>query len=207
MLLVDSPEEEQAFMAAGHGIDRRLVLHDDLVLLGPLADPAGLRGATNSADALRRVAGSGAGWASRADNSGPYQLEKKLWRAAGIDPNGQPWYLAIGQGMAQTLAAATEHQAYTLADRRTYLDQRSTLDLDVVASGFPELLDLYHVIVANPAAGPWLDEAGAYAFADFLLTPAAQEAIRGFGVDRYGEAIFTADGGRTETELVPALAP
>ncbi len=206
VLLVNSPEEERAFMTAGHGVDRRLVFHADLVMLGPPNDPAGLRGTVDVADALRRVASSGAAWASRADNSGPYQLEKKLWRTAGIDPTGQPWYIEIGQGIVPTLTAATERQAYTLADRRAWHDQESALDLTIVASGFPELLDLYHVIVVNPTDRAWLDEAGARAFADFLLLPATQESIRSFGVDRYGESIFTPDGGRAERELVPTLA-
>jgi tungstate transport system substrate-binding protein len=205
ILLVNSPDEEHAFMTAGHSVDRRLVLHDDLVVLGPPGDPADLRAATSVADALRRVATSGIGWASRADNSGPYQLEKKLWRTAGIDPIGQPWYVEIGQGIVPTLTAATERQAYTLADRRAWLDQQSGLDLRVVASGFPELLALYHVIVVNSAGSPWLNEDGARAFADFLLAPATQDAIRAFGAERYGEPIFAPDGGRTESQLVPAL--
>ena len=204
VLLVDSPEEERAFMAVGHGVDRRLAFHTEYVMLGPSSDPAGLRAASSVADALRRAATSGAGWVSRGDNSGPFQLERKLWGKAGVEPAGQPWYVELGQGTVPTLAAATERQAYTLADRRTWLEQQSSLDLGVVASGFPELLDLYSVIVVNPAEGPWLDEAGARAFADYMLSSTAQNVVRTFGTDRYGASIFTPDGGRAETELVPS---
>jgi tungstate transport system substrate-binding protein len=207
VLLVNSPEEERPFMAAGQGVDRRLVLHDDLVFVGPSTDPDRLRAAVDIADALRRIAGGSAYWVSRADNSGPYQLEKKLWQIAGVNPVGQPWYVAVGQGIIPTLLAATERQGYTLADRRTWLEERSSLDLAVVASGFPDLLDLYHVIVVNPNTGPWLNEAGARAFADFLLAPTTQDTIRAFGVERYGQPIFTADGGRVEADLVPAASP
>jgi tungstate transport system substrate-binding protein len=206
VLLVNSPEEERPFMAAGHGVDRRLVLHDDLVFVGPGTDPDGLRAAVDLPDVLRRVASGGAFWLSRADNSGPFQLEKKLWRASGVDPVGQPWYVAVGQGIVPTLLAATERQGYTLADRRSWLEQQSSLDLAVVASGFPDLLDLYHVIVVNPNKGPWLDEAGARAFADFMLAQTTQDTIRTFGSDRYGQPIFTADGGHVEADLVPATS-
>jgi tungstate transport system substrate-binding protein len=204
LLLVDSPEDERAFMAGGHGIDRQLVLHDDLVFVGPRSDPDGLGTAGNIPEAMRRVAGGTAYWVSRADNSSAYQLEKKLWAEAGVDPQGQPWYVEIGQGIAGTLAAASARQGYTLADRRALLERQGSLDLAPVASGFPELLDLYHVIVVNPSKGPWLDEAGARAFADYLLIPATQDAIGRFGADRLGQPIFTPDAGRTEDQLVPS---
>jgi tungstate transport system substrate-binding protein len=204
VLLIDATDDEQPFMTAGHGIDRRLVMHADAVVVGPPDDPARLRQAASLHDALQRVATSSSTWVSPADNSGLYQLEKKLWHEAGIEPLGQPWYVALGQGTAATLAAATERQAYALAERQTFLARRDTLDLGIMVEGAPDLLDLYHVVVVNPAKAAWIDEAGARALADFLLGPEAQAVIRSFGVDRFGQPIFTPDAGRTERELVPA---
>ncbi|MCC7367849.1 MAG: substrate-binding domain-containing protein [Chloroflexi bacterium] len=204
VLLVDAGDDEPGFMGAGHGVERRLVMHGDEVLVGPRNDPAGLRQTSSPADALRRIAQTGAAWISRADNSALYQIEKQLWRDAGIDPLGQPWYQPYGQGMTATLAAATERQAYTLADRPTFLERQSQLDLAIQVEKAPDLLRLYHVIVANPARGPWIDEAGARAFMTYVLGPEAQELIRGYGTDRFGQPIFTPDAGRVETDVRPA---
>ena len=109
--------------------------------------------------------------------------------------------------MAQTLTAATERQAYVLADRLTYLERRDLLDLGVVVEGAPELLRLYHVLVVNPAKGAWIDEAGARALVEYLASDGAQAVIRGFGVERFGQPIFVPDAGRTEQELRPATRP
>ena len=204
LLLIDADEDEAPFVAAGHGIERRLVMHADDVIVGPRSDPAGIRQATGIEDRLRRIAGSASAWVSRADNSGLYQLEKRLWRDAGIEPIGQSWFVAIGQGMLQTLAAATERQAYTLAERLAFVERRDSLDLAVLSDRDPDLLRLYHVIPVNPAKGWWLDGAGARALADFLVGPDAQAVIRDFGVDRYGEPIFVPDAGRTERDLLPS---
>jgi tungstate transport system substrate-binding protein len=204
VLLVDGDDDEGPFMAAGHGIDRRLVMHADEVVVGPPDDPAGTRQATGVDDALRRVAVSQRTWVSRADNSGHYQLEKRLWREAGIDPIGQSWYLEMAQGMVPTLSAAAERRAYVLADRLTFLERRGMLDLAILAEGAPELLRLYHVVVVNPEKGPWIDYAGATALAEFLLGAEAQALIGRFGVDRLGQPVFVPDAGRTELELRPA---
>lgn len=207
VLLVDAGDDEPGFMGAGHGIERRLVMHGDEVIVGPRGDPAGLRQAGDPEEALRRVAQSGSVWISRADNSALYQIEKRLWRDAGVDPLGQPWYQPYGQGMAATLAAATERQAYALADRPTFLERQAGLDLSIQVEQAPDLLHLYHVIVANPAKGTWIDEAGARAFMGYLLGPEAQELIRGYGVERFGQPIFTPDAGRTESDLRPNRRP
>jgi tungstate transport system substrate-binding protein len=183
------------------------VMHADDVVVGPRDDPARAREAASLDDALRRIAASNNGWVSRADNSGLYQLEKRLWRDAGVDPVGQPWYLPLGQGMVPTLAAATERKAYALADRLSFLERRNTLDLAAVVERAPDLLRLYHVLVVNPGKGAWIDEAGARALADFLLGADAQTMIQGFGSERFGQPIFVPDAGRTEQELRPASRP
>jgi tungstate transport system substrate-binding protein len=205
--LIDGDEDEPPFMAAGHGVDRHLVMHADDVLVGPRTDPAQAQAASSLDDALQRIAASNSGWVSRADNSGLYQLEKRLWRDAGIEPLGQPWYIPLGQGMLQTLAASTERQAYTLADRLTFLERRDLLDLAILNVQTPDLLRLYHLIVVNPAKGAWIDESGARSLSSFLLGPDAQALIRDFGRDRFGQAIFVPDAGRTEQEVRPASRP
>lgn len=203
VLLVDAAEDEGAFVAAGHGIERRLVFHADDVVLGPQTDPARVHDANGLTDAFRRVVLAQQVWVSRADNSGMYQLEKRVWREAGIEPLGQRWYVALGQGMQATLVAATERQAYTIADRQTYLARKDHLDLAVVSEGDPDLLRLFHVIVVNPAKGAWIDAEGGRTLAGFLLGADAQAAIRAFGVERFGQAVFTPDAGRSERDLVP----
>jgi tungstate transport system substrate-binding protein len=206
-LLVDGDEDEPPYMAAGHGIDRQLVLHADDVVVGPRNDPAQIQQAAGIDDALRRIAASSSTWVSRADNSGLFQLEKKLWREAGVEVVGQPWYVPLGQGMLPTLAASTERQAYALADRLTYLERRDSLDLAILHERSPDLLRLYHLIVINPAKGPWIDEAGARSLSGYLLGPDAQAVIHDFGFDRFGQAIFVPDAGRTEQELRPVRRP
>jgi tungstate transport system substrate-binding protein len=207
LLLVDADEDEAPFVAAGHGVDRRLVMHADDVVIGPRGDPAGVREADGIGDVLRRIAASQSIWVSRADNSGLYQIEKRLWREAGVEPIGQPWYEPLGQGMAAALGASTERQAYTLSDRLAYLQRRDTLDLAILAERAPDLLRLYHVIGINPAKGAWIDADGARSLGDFLLGPDAQAIIHDFGVDRFGQPIFVPDAGRAEQELIPSRRP
>jgi tungstate transport system substrate-binding protein len=207
VLLLDAPDSEAPYVAAGHVVDRRLVMHADAVILGPRDDPARASSATTPDEALRRIAASDRGWVSRADNSGFYRREQQLWREAGVDPTGQPWYVELQQGMAPALVAATERQSYTLADRFTYLEHRDSLDLTIVVEGTPDLLHLYHVLAVNPAKGARIDEAGARAFADFLLDPGTQALIQAFGVERFGQPVFVPDGGRTEHDVRPARRP
>ena len=204
VLLVDAGDDEPGFVAAGHGFDRQLVMHTDEVIVGPRSDPAQVRQSATLTDGLRRIAQSSSGWVSRADNSALYQIEKRLWRDAGIDPLGQPWYVAVGQGMIGTLIASTERQAYTLVDRPTFLERQATLDLAIQLEGAPDLLRLYHVIAVSPAKGAWIDDAGARTFSQYLLSAEAQELIGTYAPARFGQPIFTPDAGRTEQELRPA---
>lgn len=201
VLLVHAPAAEEAFMAGGFGADRRLVMHNDFVIVGPAADPADIRGIARAAEALHKIAAAGAMFVSRGDNSGTHQVELQLWQAAGVDPAGRPWYLESGQGMGATLRLASEKWAYTLSDRGTYLANRADLELAVLAEDDAALWNVYHVIVVNPAKWPQVNHAGALAFADFLCAPATQEIIRTFGVDRYGQPLFFPDADKTDTEL------
>ncbi|MGB8932051.1 MAG: substrate-binding domain-containing protein [Anaeromyxobacteraceae bacterium] len=195
VLLVHSPDDEQRLVADGLGVRRRAVMHNDFVLLGPPADVARVRRAPSVAEGLRRIASAGATFLSRGDSSGTHAREKGLWRAAGIDPEGEPWYQQTGLGMGDTLNVAAEKGAYTLSDRGTFLSRRMArpLALEVVIEREPGLLNSYHVIEVSPARWDRVNAAGARAFADFLLSPATQRLIGRFGADRLGEPLFVPD--------------
>ena len=201
VLLVHAPESERRWIAAGHGAERRLVMFNDFVVLGPPSDPAGVRDATSAVELIREIAAHGAPFVSCGDSSGTHQLELRLWRAATLDPAGQPWYHEAGQGMGPTLTIANEKQAYTLADRATYLARRRALDLTVLAEGFPAFLSVYHVLVVNPDKGPRINVDGARAFADFLVAADTQAQIGQFGVDRFGQPLFFPAADKTDEEL------
>jgi len=198
VLLVHSPDAEKKFMAAGHGIRRRLIMHNDFILLGPPQDPAGAKAARTAPEAFRAIAAKGQLFVSRADKSGTNAQEQKLWKAAGTDPAGQKWYLETGLGMGQTLNVAAEKRGYTLSDRGTYLAMKKSLGLAILSEGDPTLLNIYHVIELDSARFPKVNAAGGTAFAEFLLSREGQEAIRTFGVAKYGGPLFFPDAGKRE---------
>ena len=198
VLLSHSPDAEKVFMAEGHGLKRRLVMHNDFVVLGPPADPAGIKGAKAAPEALARIAAPSQQWLSRADNSGTHAQEKKLWKAAGVSPQGKAWYLETGLGMGQTLNVAAEKKGYTLSDRGTFLAMKKTLGMAILCEGDPSLLNVYHVIEVDPAKFPMVNAQAAAAFADFMVAPETQGVIRTFGVDKYGAPLFFPDAGKQE---------
>jgi tungstate transport system substrate-binding protein len=200
VILLHSPEAEKEFVANGFGIDRRLVMHNDFVIVGPSADPAGIRG-RSPAEALKRVYTSGATFVSRGDESGTHIKELALWEKAGLDPSGQDWYLETGQGQGATLLVASEKSAYALVDRGTYLVYQQNLDLDILAEGDPFLLNVYHVITVNPEKWPGINLEAAGAFADFITSDEGQKIIGEFGVNEYGQPLFFPDAGKTDAEL------
>lgn len=198
VLLVHSPDAEKKFIADGFGINRRLVMHNDFIIVGPPSDPAVIKEMKSAAEAFKKIAVSGALFMSRGDNSGTHAQEKKLWKAAGIDPEGQKWYQQTGLGMGQTLNVAAEKKTYTLADRGTYLAMQKNLGLDILCEGDISLLNIYHVIEVNPTKWPKVNAAGAKAFADFMVSQEVQEIIAKFGVDKYGSPLFFPDAGKPE---------
>jgi tungstate transport system substrate-binding protein len=198
VLLSHSPDAELKFMAEGHGIRRRIVMHNDFVVVGPPADPAGVKAARTAPEAFRRIADQGALWFSRSDNSGTHAQERKLWQAAKIDPLGRPWYQQTGLGMGQTLNIAAEKRGYTLSDRGTYLALRKTLGMAILSEGDPTLLNVYHVIELDPARFPKVNAEGGKAFADFMVAPETQKVIAAFGVEKFGSPLFFPDAGKPE---------
>jgi len=201
VLLVHSPEAEKKFMAEGYGINRRLVMHNDFIIVGPPGDPAKIKAMKSSVESFKKIASAKALFLSRGDNSGTDAKEKSVWKTAKINPEGERWYQQTGLGMGQTLNVAAEKKGYTLADRGTYLAMKKNLGLDILVEGDAILLNIYHVIEVNPAKWPKVNNAGAKAFADFMVSKETQDLIQTFGVDRFGSPLFFPDAGRKEEEL------
>ncbi len=200
-LLVHSPSAEKTFMDNGFGTDRRLVMHNYYIIVGPASDPADIANAASTVDAFTRIAASGTQFISRGDASGTNTMELALWTKAGITPAGQAWYIETGQGMGATLTVASEKAAYTLTDRATFLTNQGNLDLAPLYQNDAALLNAYHVIVVNHDKWPGTNLDGALAFADFIVSPAGQAIIAAFGVEEYGQPLFTPDAGKTDAEL------
>ncbi len=201
VLLVHSPEAEAKFVAQGYGINRRLVMHNDFIIVGPGKDPAGIKGMKSTVEAFKKIAARKSLFMSRGDNSGTNAKEKIIWKAAGIDPEKEKWYQQTGLGMGQTLNVASEKGAYTLADRGTYLSLKKMLGLDILAEGDAILLNIYHVIEVNPAKWPKVNTTGAKAFADFMVSKEVQDIVKVFGVDKYGSPLFFPDAGKKVEDL------
>lgn len=199
VLLVHSPDAEQAFVADGDGIERALVMRNDFVVVGPETDPANVAGATSAADALAAIAAANARFISRGDDSGTHVLERKLWDAAGIAPGGKPWYEESGVGQGATLQIAGQKDAYALTDRGTFIALRGRLGLRILQQGGEELLNVYHVIVVNPQKHPAVDATAARAFARWIVAGEAQRIIREFGTEQYGEPLFDPDAGEPDS--------
>jgi len=201
LILTHDPEAEKKFMAEGYGINRRLVMHNDFVLVGPKKDPAQIRGVKSISEALRLISFTKSFFVSRGDNSGTHTLEKRLWGVAKINPKGKTWYLEAGQGMGQTLNIANEKDGYTLSDRATYLTLKKRLSLEIFVQGEKSLLNPYHIIEINSQKWPQVNSQGAKILADFLLSKDAQALIGEFGREKFGVTLFIPDAGKKEENL------
>uniref|UniRef100_A0A7C4PL48 Tungsten ABC transporter substrate-binding protein n=1 Tax=Anaerolinea thermolimosa TaxID=229919 RepID=A0A7C4PL48_9CHLR len=200
VLLVHAPDSEREFMRGGYGKDRAPVMYNDFVLLGPGNDPAKIQFAQDAAGVFRAIAHAEATFLSRGDGSGTHARELQLWKQAGVDPANQPWYLESGQGMGATLMIAEQKSAYTLCDRGTFLAYRGNLSLKILFEKDPSLINVYHVITVNPQKWPMVNYAGALAFLDYLTRPSTQAVIGSFGVEQFGEPLFTPDAGKNEAD-------
>jgi tungstate transport system substrate-binding protein len=201
VLLVHSPEAEQKLVAEGYGINRRLVMHNDYIVVGPPADPAKIKGTKSTIETFKKIATSASLFLSRGDNSGTHSKEKSIWKAANSKYDGEKWYQQTGLGMGQTLNVASEKKAYTLADRGTYLSLKKNLGLEILAEGDAILLNIYHVIEVNPVKWPKVNTAGAKAFADFMVSGDTQNIIKTYGVDKFGAPLFFPDAGKKVEDL------
>jgi tungstate transport system substrate-binding protein len=198
--LVHAPDSEKKYLADGLLLNRRLVMHNDFIIVGPAEDPARIKGLASAADALKRIAEAKATIVSRGDNSGTHKLEKKLWKEAKLEPAGA-WYLQAGQGMGATLGIASEKRAYTVTDRGTFLAFQKRVQLVNLVEKDRILLNIYSVLEANAAKFPRVNAAGGKAFADFMVSKEVQEIIKTFGVDKFGEPLFFPDAGKREESL------
>ena len=190
LLLVHDKPSEEAFVAEGYGSQRFDLMYNDFVVVGPASDPAGIAGTDDAAAALAGIAAAKAPFVSRGDDSGTHRREQALWAAAGVDPTGASgtWYREAGQGMGATLNTATMMEAYTLADRGTWLSMRGRLDLRVAVEGDARLRNQYGITLVSPERHPHVKAEPARRFADWLLSSAGQAAIDGFTID--GERLF-----------------
>ena len=192
VILAHSPDAEEGFMAANHGVNRRLVMHNDFIIVGPAGDPAGTRGLDDAAEAFRRIAASWATFLSRGDESGTHTKELKVWDSAGVEPSGR-WYQETGTGMGPTLLVADEKRGYTLSDRGTYLAQRDAVALEVLVEGDPALFNVYHVMQVNSEKSGRINAEGAAAFAEFITSDEIQKVIHDYGAAEYGQPLFVPD--------------
>jgi tungstate transport system substrate-binding protein len=198
--LVHAPDSEKKYVADGLLTNRRLVMHNDFLIVGPAEDPAKIKATKSAVEAMRRIAEAKATFVSRGDNSGTHQLEKKLWSEAKANPAGA-WYLSSGQGMGATLGIGSEKKAYVLTDRATYLAFKTRVQLDPLVERDRILLNIYSVLKPNAVKFPRVNVAGGKAFADFMVSQDAQDVIRRFGVEKFGEPLFFPDAGKREDAL------
>jgi tungstate transport system substrate-binding protein len=192
LLLVHDPEAERQFMDEGHGSTRRQIAWNDFIIVGPSADPAHVKGGSDSVAALKAIAASQAPFVSRGDNSGTHAAELRLWKTAGRTPdalNKEKWYRDIGGGMGQALNAASAIDAYTLSDRGTWLRFGNKGSLVIATEGDPRLINRYDVIELNPERHAGSKLAAAKVFADWLVSPEGQQAIGAYQVN--GQKLFS----------------
>jgi tungstate transport system substrate-binding protein len=208
VVLVHARSQEDAFVNDGAGINRQDVMYNDFVILGPAADPAGIKGMTDAGAAFLKIAETQSPFISRGDNSGTHTKEQSIWTASGLTlieaadvdptkpykrPEGD-WYQSVGQGMGAVLTIANEQQAYTLSDRATYLArQLEGTELEILVEGDSRLFNPYGVIEVNPEKCPAINVAGAHTFVEWLTSLETQTLISQFGVEEFGQSLFIPD--------------
>ena len=190
VLFVHAKAQEEKFVTDGFGVKRYPVMYNDFVLIGPKSDPAGIKGMTDVAEALKAIKSKGAPFISRGDRSGTHIAELDLWKTAGIDigKDKGPWYKEIGQGMGAALNTASAANAYVLADRGTWLSFKNRGDLDILVAGDKRLFNQYGVILVNPEKHPHVKKAFGQAFIDWLVSPEGQNAIADYKIN--GQELF-----------------
>ncbi len=197
VVLVHARAKEDQFVADGWGIDRRDVMYNDFLIVGPKNDPAAVKGRARATEALSAIAAKQTFFASRGDESGTNTKEKDLWKKAGIEPKGE-WYKSLGQGMGETLLFANEKNAYTLADRGTFLAMKDRLSQLIILVGGekisdnkdPALLNPYGVIIVNPVKFPHVKKELAEKFEQWITSAETLKVIGAFGVEKFGQPLF-----------------
>jgi tungstate transport system substrate-binding protein len=192
VVFVHDPAAEEKFVAAGQGVNRKAVMYNDFVLVGPAADPAGVKGTKDIVAAFTKVAAAKAPFLSRGDKSGTNAAELRLWKAAGIEPAGE-WYRETGSGMGPTLNTASGMDGYTLTDRGTWLNFKNRGTLEILVEGDRRLFNQYHVMLVNPEKHPDVKTAEGQAFIDWLVSEDGQAVIAGYKIG--GEQVFYPNAG------------
>ncbi|HUU49969.1 MAG TPA: substrate-binding domain-containing protein [Nitrospinota bacterium] len=187
IVFVHARKAEEKFVAEGYGVNRRDVMYNDFILLGPKNDPSGARGAKSAVDAFKKISKGKIPFFSRGDNSGTHKKEKAIWKKAGIKPEGR-WYFETGRGMGDTIVTANEKLGYTIADRGTYLAFKNKIDIVVVYEGDKILYNPYGIIAVNPAKYPHTNYVMAMAFIGWVTSPEGQKLIREY--KKFGEVLF-----------------
>jgi tungstate transport system substrate-binding protein len=195
-LLVHDRIGEDKFIADGNGIDRRDVMYNDFVIVGPRTDPAGINGLKDALQAFAKIAQALAAFASRGDDSGTNRMELRLWKSLGLAPHDAPWYRELGSGMGATLNTAVEMNAYVLTDRATWAHFRNRGDLVILVEGDKLLLNRYGSILVNPAKWPKVKAEDARIWHEWLTSPAGRAAITSYRVN--GEELFFVDRASSE---------
>ena len=188
VVLVHARPSEDAFVAAGHGVDRRDVMYNDFVLIGPNNDPARIKGEKDVLAGMKKIADSKWKFISRGDDSGTDQMERSYWKTLGMKPEGK-WYVSAGQGMGEVLMMAGEMRAYTLADRGTYISYRDKIGLPILMQGDPRMFNPYGIIAVNPKKYPDINYKGASELISWITSAGGQKLIADFKVG--GEQLFT----------------
>ena len=179
VVLVHARGAEEKFVADGYGVNRRDVMYNDFVLMGPKDDPAGIGGLGDAGEALKRISGQGRTFVSRGDDSGTRKKEKSLWAGIDVVPRGE-WYLEAGQGMSATLRMADEKNAYVMVDRATYLFNRNKLRLKLLVEGDRNLFNPYGIIPVNPHRHKHVKYELAMALVAWMTSPECQRMISGY---------------------------
>jgi tungstate transport system substrate-binding protein len=192
VVFVHAKAQEEKFLAEGFGVKRFDVMYNDFVLIGPKADPAGIKG-RDIDTALRAIKAKAAPFISRGDRSGTHTAELALWKQAGIDIEAEkgPWYRAIGQGMGAALNTASALEGYVLSDRGTWISFKNHGDLDILVEGDKRLFNQYGVMLVNPEKHPSVKKQDGQAFVDWLISGDGQAAIAGYKID--GQQLFFPD--------------
>jgi len=189
IVFVHARGAEDKFVDAGFGVNRRDVMYNDFVIVGPENDPAGIRGLKDAVQALKKIAEAKVSFISRGDDSGTHKKEKKVWKKAGMSAKGQ-WYQEVGQGMGAVLKIADEKKAYTIADRGTFLAFSEKISLPVLCEGDPVLYNPYGIIAVNPAKHAHVNYVNAMALIGWITSIKGQEIIREFGKEKFNQPLF-----------------
>lgn len=191
LLFVHDPFREEKFIAEGYGVNRRVVMHNTFIILGPADDPAGIKSSKKAVDAFELIVENGSPFVSRGDDSGTNIRELDIWDDAGINPKGKGWYFETGGKMGDTLIVADEKKAYTLCDKGTFLNYETRISLEILFQNDPMLRNQYSVIAVNPDRFPSVKYREAMEFIAFVTSPEGQGIIEAY--IKHGSRLFYPD--------------